>query len=96
MPVERTDRRTPGDTAATAELPILFSIPLKLADRSGRRRQGRAILLTKFGDAADNLHPIDGEEFRILILAEPPEDPLVPPEGVVICAPARQIGRAHV
>jgi len=95
VPAERTDRRTPGDTTATAELPILFSIPLKLADRSGRRRQGRAILLTKFGDAADTLHPADGEEFLILILAEPPEGPLVPPEGVVVSAPALPLSSAR-
>ena len=71
-----------------------LGLPLKLADHSGRTRRGRVILLPKYEDAAGNLHFAGGEEFRILILAEPPGDPLVPPEGVVICAPAPQSGRA--
>ena len=68
-----------------------LGLPLKLTDHSGRTRRGRVILLPRSGDAAANLQPASGEEFRILILAEPPEDPLVPPEGVVICAPARPL-----
>ena len=67
------------------------SLALKLSDHSGRTRRGRAIFLAKFEGSAINLDPAAGEEFRILILAEPPEDPLVPPEGVVIGAPARPL-----
>ena len=67
------------------------SLALKLADHSGRTRRGRAIFLAKFEDSAINLDTAAGEEFRILILAEPPEDPLVPPEGVVVSAPPRQL-----
>ena len=67
------------------------SLPLKLVDYSGRTRRGGAILLPKFEGPAISLDPATGEEFRIIILAEPPEDPLVPPEGVVIGAPARPL-----
>ncbi|MDP2673901.1 MAG: hypothetical protein Q8Q00_03235 [Dehalococcoidia bacterium] len=88
--------RSFADTAAPATAgqegtaqPI--SLPLKLADHSGRTRRGRAILLPKFEGSANSLDPAGGEEFRILILAEPPEDHLVPPEGVVISAPARPL-----
>jgi hypothetical protein len=89
-----TDTVAP-ESAKQEEAAHVVSLPLKLADHSGRTRRGRAIFLPKFGDAADNLHPVDGEEFRILILAEPPEGPLVPPEGAVVSAPARPLSGAR-
>jgi len=88
MPRSLTDASAP-EPAKRKEAAQGIDLPLKFADHSGRTRRGRVILLPKVGDAADNLHPADGEEFRILILAEPPEGPLVLPEGVVVCAPAR-------
>jgi len=94
MPRSLTDATVP-EPASQEETAHLASLSLKLADHSGRTRRGRAIFLPKFGDAADNLHPVDGEEFRILILAEPPEGPLVPPEGVVVIAPARPLSGAR-
>jgi hypothetical protein len=69
---------------------------LKLADYSGRTRRGCAIFVPKYGDAAAySLNRAGGEEFRILIRAEPPAAPLVPPEDVVICAPARPLSGAR-
>src|SRR3990172_9381470 len=93
MPRSSTDTVAP-ESAKREEAAQEVGLPLKLADPSGRTRRGRAIFLPKLGDAADTLHPADGEEFRILILAEPPEGPLVPPEGVVVSAPARPLSSA--
>src|SRR3972149_11136576 len=89
-----TDTVAP-ESAKREEAAHLVGLPLKLADHSGRTRRGRAIFLPKLGDAADNLHLVDGEEFRILILAEPPEGPLVPAEGIVVSAPARPLSSAR-
>src|SRR3970040_377065 len=94
--VSRSSTHTAApESTKREEAAHVVGLPLKLADHSGRTRRGRAIFLPKFGDAADNLHPIDGEEFRILILAEPPEGPLVPPEGIVVIAPARPLSGAR-
>src|SRR3972149_2321195 len=89
-----TDATAP-ESAKREEAAQGVGLPLKLADHSGRTRRGRAIFLPKFGDAADNLHPVDGAGVRILILAEPPEGPLVPPEGIVVSAPARPLSSAR-
>src|SRR3990172_11636457 len=70
-------------------------LAVEFTDDSGRRRRGSAIFLPKYGDAAAyTLNRASGEEFRILILAEPPAGPLVPPEDAVICAPARPLSGA--
>src|SRR3972149_2284578 len=91
--------RSFADTAAPANAgqegtaqPV--SLALKLVDYSGRTRRGRAIFLSKFDGPATNLDAAGGEGVCILLLAEPLEDPLVPPEGVVICAPARPLSGA--
>src|SRR3972149_9112408 len=89
-----TDTVAP-ESAKREEAAHLVGLPLKLADHAGRAPRGRAIFLPKLGDAADNLHLVDGEEFRILILAEPPEGPLVPAEGIVVSAPARPLSSAR-
>src|SRR3989304_10568063 len=88
-----TDTVAP-ESAKREEAAHLVGLPLKLADHSGRTRRGRAIFLPRFGDAADNLILDGEEEFRILILTEPPEGPLVPPEGIVVIAPARPLSGA--
>ena len=94
MPRSLTDATAP-EPARREEAAQGTGISLKLADHAGRTRRGRAIFLPKFADAAaDSLNRADGEEFRILILAEPPKDALVPPEGIVICAPARSLSGA--
>jgi hypothetical protein len=67
------------------------TLPLKLADYSGRTRRGRVIFLPERQGIEEYLNPAAGEEFRILILAEPTEGPLVPADSVVICAPARPL-----
>ena len=94
MPRIVTDASAP-ESGRREEAAQETGLAVEFADYSGRRRRGRAIFLPKYGDAAAySLNRAGGEEFRILILAEPPAGPLVPPEDVVICAPARPLSRA--
>ena len=79
------------ESAGREETPHLVSLSLKLGDHAGRTRRGRAIFLPKHGGPADIPGPSEGDEFRILILAEPLDGPLVPPEGTVVSAPARPL-----
>jgi hypothetical protein len=82
---------TRPESAGREETAHLVSLSLKLGDHTGRTRRGRAIFLPKHGGSADIFGPSEGDEFRILILAEPLEGPLVPPEGTVVSAPARPL-----
>jgi hypothetical protein len=80
----------PPDASLEQPAPIV-SLPLNLTDHTGRKRQGRAVLLAKWpaapaGEAADK-----GEDFRIVLLSEPPETPVSPQEGMVISAPSQRL-----
>jgi hypothetical protein len=92
--MSRSSADTVAPESARGEEGGVIGLSLKLTDHAGRRRRGRAIFIPKFGDAAANLQPANGEEFRILILAEPPDGPVSPAEGVVVIAPARLLASA--
>src|SRR3990172_6736517 len=70
----------------------LAQASLRVVDYSGRRRQGRAIVIVPHGSPDLVGARLDeGEDFRIVILAEPPEGLLSPAEGVVVAAPPRPL-----
>ncbi len=75
------------------EQPPLLELALGLTDHAGRERQGRAVLLATWKAEGIGEGPADGEDFRIVVLSEPPEDLISPEEGVVVSAPVRQLGR---
>src|SRR3990172_5943914 len=74
----------------------LAQASLRVVDYSGRRRQGRATVIVPHGSPDLVGARLDeGEDFRIVILAEPPEGLLSPAEGVVVAAPARPLTAAR-
>jgi hypothetical protein len=76
-----------GGAAGEDPAPIL-TLSLNLTDYSGRKRQGRAVLLPRWPAEPSSERPADGEDFRIVVLSEPPEGPVSPAEGVVVSVPA--------
>ena len=74
----------------------LMELPLDIADYSGRKRQGRAVLLPGWPAEPAGERPAAGEDFRIVILSEPPESGVSPAEYVVVSAPTRRLGTATV
>ena len=94
QPATRTQR-------AQEEAPPLASTPLRVVDHSGRRRQGSAVIVPRRSLGLISTRLEEGEDFRIVILAEPPDGPVSPAEGVVVAAPAAPAGplpstaRAH-
>ncbi|MEX0800747.1 MAG: hypothetical protein WD379_05985 [Dehalococcoidia bacterium] len=66
-----------------------MSLPLNLPDRLGRQRRGRAVILTRLTAGCDL--PAEDEDFRIVILSEPPDGPVTPGAGVVVSAPAARL-----
>ncbi len=72
----------------------LISAMVELDDHSGRRRRGRAVLLPSWPAEPASQQPAEGEDFRIVILSEPPDGPISPAEGVVVSAPARRLASA--
>lgn len=87
----QTDQR---DSAGHDAAAPLLSLSLSLADHSGRKRQGRAVLLRRWPAEPGGERLAEGEEFRVVILAEPPEGPVSPAEGIVVSAPAGPLGSA--
>ncbi len=75
---------------------LLISVPLGLTDHSGRKRQGCAVLLPGAPETRRYERLDDGEDFRIVILSEPPQQALSPGEGIVISAPSRRLACASV
>jgi hypothetical protein len=74
----------------------LISMPLSLTDHSDRRRRGRAVLLRGWPPTPGCEQLTDGEDFRIVILSEPPQQPISPGERVAVSAPARRLASATV
>lgn len=74
----------------------LISVPLGLTDHSGRKRQGHAVLLRGWPTTSSNERPADGEDFRIVILSEPPQQSISPGERVAVSAPTRPLTSAAV
>ncbi|MCH7998392.1 MAG: hypothetical protein IIA91_02790 [Chloroflexi bacterium] len=69
---------------------------MSLTDYSGRKRQGRALLLSEWPSNPGSEHLAEGEDFRIVVLSEPPEGTISPEEGVVVVAPGRRLASATV
>lgn len=69
----------------------LVDLPLDLVDHAGRRRRGRAVLLPGWPAGAAAERAAQGEDFRIVILSQPPGEPISVAEGVAVSAPARRL-----
>ena len=61
----------------------LPSASLSLTDYAGRKRQGHTLLLSEWPSNPDSERLAEGEDFRIVVLSEPPEGTISPAEGVV-------------
>jgi hypothetical protein len=69
---------------------------LSLTDYSGRKRRGRALLLSEWPSNPGSERLAEGEDFRIVVLSEPPAGTISPEEGVVVVAPACRLASATV
>ena len=87
-------RLKPLTVAGNGDSEPLSSASLSLTDYSGRKRQGRALLLSEWPSNSGSEHLAEGEDFRIVVLSEPPEGAISPEEGVVVVAPARRLASA--
>ena len=74
----------------------LPSASLSLTDYAGRKRQGHTLLLSEWPSNPDSERLAEGEDFRIVVLSEPPEGTISPEEGVVVVAPVRRLASATV
>jgi len=72
----------------------LMDVPLRLTDHAGRKRQGRAVLLPRWPAEPGGGRAAKGEDFRIVLLSEPPEGLVSPAEGMVVSAPASRLASA--
>src|SRR3990170_8388987 len=93
MPQSQTQPATQTQQAEEEAEP-LASTPLRVVDHSGRRRQGSAVILPRRSLGLISAKLQEGEDFRIIMLAEPPDGPVSPAEGVVVFAPARLLSSA--
>ena len=93
MPQRQTQ---PADQTQRAEKEAapLVSTSLRVVDHSGRRRKGSAVILPRRSLGLISAKLEEGEDFRIIMLAEPPDGPVSPAEGVVVVAPARLLSSA--
>lgn len=67
--------------------------PLTVQDWSGRERRGQIVFERRYSE--ESATPAADEDFRILILAEPLDTPITPPERVVVCLPQRRLPLRH-
>jgi hypothetical protein len=81
------------DVGREEQVPLM-DVPLDLRDHAGRKRQGRAVLLPRWGTDRGGECAGSGEDFRVVLLSEPPEGPVSPAEGVVVSAPASPLAFA--
>ncbi len=89
-------RLKPRTAAGNGDSEPLPSASLSLTDYSGRKRQGRALLLSEWPSNPGSERLAEGEDFRIVVLSEPPEGTISPEEGVVVVAPVRRLASATV
>ncbi len=68
-----------------------MDVLLNLTDHAGRKRQGRAVLLPRWLEGRDGERAAEGEDFRIVLLSEPPEGLVSPAQGMVVSAPAHRL-----
>src|SRR3990170_971892 len=91
-------RRTGVDSSGAAGGGVdpepLLSVSLALKCHCGHKREGRAVLLPRWPSQPENKRLAEGEDFRIVILSEPPEGSISPAEGVVVSSPARRFAPA--
>src|SRR3990170_8670891 len=87
MPQRRAQPAT-WTQPAQEEAPPLVSTPLRIVDHSGRRRRGSAVILPRRSLGLISAKLEEGEDFRIVMLAEPPDGPISPAEGVAVAVPA--------
>lgn len=66
---------SPGEGAEHDEPAPLIDLSLEVTNQAGRGRQGRAVVLPRWLADPRSQRPAEGEDFRIVILAEPPEGP---------------------
>ena len=86
-------RDYPPDGSREGQAPLM-DVPLRLTDHAGRKRQGRAVLLPRWPTGSGGERAAKGEDFRIVLLSEPPEGPVSPVEGMVVSAPAGRLAFA--
>src|SRR3972149_12316033 len=84
QPAARTQR-------AQEEAAPLASTSLRVVDHCGRRRKGSAVILPRQSLGLISARLDEGEDFRIIMLAEPPDGPISPAEGVVVAAHVRPL-----
>jgi hypothetical protein len=89
-------RLKPLTVAGNGDSEPLSSASLSLTDYSGRKRQGHALLLSEWPSNPGSERLAEGEDFRIVVLSEPPEGAISPEEGVVVVAPACRLASATV
>src|SRR3990172_2330042 len=68
----------------------LASASLRVVDYCGRRRQGSAVILPRQSLGLISAKLREGEDFRIIMLAEPPEGPVSPAQGLAVLPPAER------
>jgi hypothetical protein len=92
----RQGRSEPSSSAGAGQEAYapLMDLPLDLTDHAGRKRQGRAVLLRRWPAGPAGKRAAKGEDFRIILLSEPPRGLVSPAEGVVVSAPARRLTSA--
>ncbi|MDO8612173.1 MAG: hypothetical protein Q7R32_05040 [Dehalococcoidia bacterium] len=90
MPQRQTQPAAQTQRAEEEAAP-LASTSLRVVDYSGRRRKGSAIILPRQSLGLISARLEEGEDFRIIMLAEPPDGPVSPAEGVVVVAPVRPL-----
>jgi hypothetical protein len=90
MPQRRSQPAAQTQQAEEEAAP-LASASLRVVDYSGRRRKGSAIILPRRSLGLISARLEEGEDFRIIMLAEPPDGPVSPAEGVVVVAPIRPL-----
>ncbi|MBI1885259.1 MAG: hypothetical protein HYS09_02925 [Chloroflexi bacterium] len=61
---------------------------LRLRDAFGEERKGAVLVASRWDESLDQLG--EGEDFRIVLLREPPASPPVLRHPVVVCAPSRK------
>ncbi|KKL49161.1 hypothetical protein LCGC14_2318280 [marine sediment metagenome] len=84
-------QRDPAPGTGQEDPAPLITLPLDLTDHAGRKRQGRAVLLSRWLEGTGGEDAAKDEDFRIVLLSEPPEGLVSPAEGMVVSAPAGRL-----
>src|SRR3972149_5803874 len=90
MPQRQTQPAAQAQRAEEEAAP-LASTSLRVVDHCGRRRKGSAVILPRRSLGLISAKLEEGEDFRIIMLAEPPDGPVSPAEGVVVAAHVRPL-----